>query len=310
MARPSHEVSARRETAVAARGARRPRLGTLAIALGLGGLLLVTLFGLRPGAAQPVPPASSAGTPETNRVAALRSPSAPASTPSSASPTTPTVPGATPEPTRSPRTGTENAPTPAPTPDPDAAPATAADFDVERQVIAMAFPLKEGHRYRYRDNFGDPREGHAEGYNHARVRRGDDLLRAHDGIDIYAATGTPVVAPFDGMVIDPATRWRPWIRERYGRTAAIVSSEPTSEGYAALLTHLEAVYVEPGQRVHRGEVIGTIGDSGNAEGGRPHLHFELRAPFHLTWEEVGEQRQIDAFNPYRSLRAADPKRSD
>jgi murein DD-endopeptidase MepM/ murein hydrolase activator NlpD len=199
------------------------------------------------------------------------------------------------------------APTPTPSRHPGAAPANAAEFELDSQVIPIEFPLKEGARYQYRDNFLDRREGEAYGYNHARIRRGDRLLRAHDGTDIYAAEGTPVVAPFDGVVIDPSARWEPWIPERYGRTAVIESTEPTSAGYTTILSHLAALFVEPGQVVHRGEVIGLVGATGNAEGGRPHLHFELRAPFALSWQQVGEDRLIDAFNPYPSLRAADPR---
>ena len=199
---------------------------------------------------------------------------------------------------------------PQPTHHPQAAPTSADDFAVDGQVVLMGFPLREDTRYRYRDNWGDLREGHAEGYNHAHSRRRGELLRAHDGIDIYAQQGEPVVSPFDGLAIDPRTRWQPWIRERYGRTAVLVSEEPSSAGYVALLSHLDQLWLEPGQRVRRGEVIGTVGNTGNAEGGPAHVHFELRAPFPLSWVEVGEQRLVDAFNPYPSLVAADPKRSD
>jgi murein DD-endopeptidase MepM/ murein hydrolase activator NlpD len=191
-----------------------------------------------------------------------------------------------------------------------AAPTSAKEFDLQGQVVDIEFPLKGEKRYRYRDNWADVRDGLAEHYNHAHSRHRGQLLRAHDGIDIYAELDEPVVAPFAGVVVDPATRWQPWIPERYGLTAAIVSTEPTSEGYTALLTHLDRLWVEPGQRVRRGEVLGTVGATGNAEGGPPHLHLELRAPFKLTWREVGEERQVDAFNPYPSLVAADRKRSD
>jgi murein DD-endopeptidase MepM/ murein hydrolase activator NlpD len=201
-------------------------------------------------------------------------------------------------------------PSPAPTRHPDAAPVSPDEFDLDGQVILIGFPLKEATRYRYRDNWLDPREGIAEDYNHAHARRGGRLLRAHDGIDIYARRGEPVVSPFDGLVIDPQIRWQPWDPERYGLAAVILSEEPTSDGYLALLTHLDRLWVEPGQRVRRGEVLGTIGATGNAEGGPPHLHFELRAPFALNWLQLGEERQVDAFNPYPSLVAADPKRSD
>jgi peptidoglycan LD-endopeptidase LytH len=177
-------------------------------------------------------------------------------------------------------------------------------------VIVIGFPMRADTRYRYRDNWGDPRSGGAEHYNHAHSREAGGLRRAHDGIDIYARRGEPVLAPFDGLVVEPASRWQPWIAERYGLTAVIVSEEELSADYIALLSHLDRLWVEPGQRVRRGEVIGTVGSTGNAEGGPPHVHFELRAPFLLTWTELGEERQIDAFNPYPSLVAADPNRSD
>jgi murein DD-endopeptidase MepM/ murein hydrolase activator NlpD len=235
-----------------------------------------------------------------SRAGAPSAPHAPASSPvrtAPASVTTPT-PAATPD------------ATPAPSRHPGAAPATAEEFDIEGQVIPITFPLKEGTRYQYRDNFLDSRVGEAFDYNHARLRRGNRLLRAHDGTDIYVPVGAPVVAPFEGVVIDPASRWQPWIPERYGKTAVIVSHDATSEGYTAILAHLDAVFVQPGQQVRAGEVIGLSGATGNAEGGRPHVHFELRAPFQLSWAQVGEDRSVDAFNPYPSLRAADPRAGD
>jgi murein DD-endopeptidase MepM/ murein hydrolase activator NlpD len=189
-----------------------------------------------------------------------------------------------------------------------AAPRSAAEFDLDRQVIDIAFPLQPTTRYRYRDNWGQLRPGKPETYNHLHSRRNGEARRAHDGIDIYARAGSPIVAPFAGTVVDPATRWQPWRRERYGRTVVIVSSEPRSEGYAAVLAHLERVFVAPGTVVRRGEVVGLAGNTGNAESSRTHLHFELRAPFLLAWPELGAERQVDAFNPYPSLLRADPKR--
>ena len=43
-------------------------------------------------------------------------------------------------------------------------------------------------------------------YNHAKPGAGGKLMRLHDGIDIYAPENEPVLAPFDGVVIDPATQ--------------------------------------------------------------------------------------------------------
>jgi murein DD-endopeptidase MepM/ murein hydrolase activator NlpD len=91
----------------------------------------------------------------------------------------------------------------------------------------------------------------------------------------------------------------------------IVSDEPETEGYMALFVHCDRVWVEAGQHVTRGQVVGTVGKSGNAEiqSVQSHLHFELRAPFLLDWTSRGEMNLVDAFNPYPSLARADPKRT-
>ena len=200
--------------------------------------------------------------------------------------------------------------TPTLTPIAGSAPMSAAEFDMQAQVIPMGFPLLRETRYQYRDNFLDPRDGQPDSYNHARVRTDGTVIRLHDGIDIYADEGEPLTAVFSGTVIDPSELWQPWDRDRYGRVVVIRSDEPQTLGYIALYAHAERVWVEPGMRVTRGQVLGAVGRTGNAEVQSilPHLHFELRAPFPLDWAEMGEDRQLDAFNPYPSLRAADPKR--
>ena len=199
--------------------------------------------------------------------------------------------------------------TPTPTPVAGAAPMTPTDFDLEAQVIPMGFPLLRETRYQYRDNFLDRRDGPPDTYNHARVRPDGAVVRLHDGIDIYADEGEPLRAVFGGTVIEPSALWQPWEPERYGRVVVIVSDEPQTRGYIALYAHADRVWVAVGDHVTRGQVLGTLGRTGNAEvqSIRSHLHFELRAPFELAWTSLGEDRQIDAFNPYPSLRAADPR---
>jgi murein DD-endopeptidase MepM/ murein hydrolase activator NlpD len=207
-------------------------------------------------------------------------------------------------------------PTPNTTPNttprpPGAAPDSPVGFDLTGQVVPMGFPLLPTTHYRYRDNFLDRRTGDPDPYNHQRVSAGGKHLRLHDGIDLYGAEGEPLVSPFSGTVIDPRSRWRPWIEGRYGGTIAIVSDDPLSEGYTAILVHADRVFVEPGAHVSLGQVVGTLGRTGNADSGQIHaqLHFELRAPFELDWTPLGEDRMVDAFNPYPSLVAADPKRN-
>jgi murein DD-endopeptidase MepM/ murein hydrolase activator NlpD len=223
-----------------------------------------------------------------------------------------------PSPTHQPPTST---PTPNPTPTassassggsttpvPNGAPTSAAAFDVHNQVIQIGFPLRSDTVYRYRDNWYERRAGAPDDYNHAKVGSNGQLVRLHDGIDIFAAEGEPVLSPFNGVVIDPATKWTPWHPQRYGLTVVIQSNEPQTNGYYAVLVHLSKVWVTIGEHVTRGQVIGALGRTGDAQMVQPQLHFELRAPFLIDWSAIGENRMVDAFNPYPSLVAADPKR--
>ncbi len=269
----------------------------VAVVLGGGSTLLAGQSGGASGSPGRTPQGSAPVSP-----APLASPTpAPSSSPLHSSVPTPTpaaTPADTPDPTESPAAS--------PPPDPNAAPHSADDFDLRNQVIDITFPLRPETHFHYRDNYLEPRAGPPDDYNHAKPRSDGRLRRLHDGIDIYGPEGEPVVAPFSGLVIDPATRWLPWEPNRYGLTVVIESDEPTSDGYTAVMVHLEKVWVDVGQRVSRGQVIGVLGRTGNAEEVKPQLHFELRAPFLIDWSPLGEDRRVDAFDPYPSLIAADP----
>src|SRR5688500_4233144 len=85
--------------------------------------------------------------------------------------------------------------------------------------------------------------------------------RRHQGVDMLAATGTPVVAPVDGVV-----------GHRTNRTGGLSYHLVAGDGTYYYGTHLSA-YGASGL-VAAGTVIGYVGDSGNARG-TPHLHFEI-----------------------------------
>ena len=173
----------------------------------------------------------------------------------------------------------------------------------------MLFPLSATSSYRFGDRWRIPRLGIVYPYNQIRgVGPGGVLLRAHDGVDLQVRVGTPVRAPFSGIVIDPRTLWKPWDPARYGNVIVIRSSEATSRGYTALLVHLSVQSVRLGDTVRRGQVVGRTGISGNAGETIPHLHFELRAPFQIEFHYAGVTRFLDDFDPLPSLLAADPKR--
>jgi len=187
------------------------------------------------------------------------------------------------------------------------APTSQAGFRVRATVVPMGFPLPARAHYSYGDGWRAPRVGVANAYNQIRrVTAAGTYLRAHDGLDLEVPTGTIVLAPFDGVVIDPRPLWRPWDPARYGRTIVIRSDEPTSPGYLVILAHLSRGSVSVGDRVRRGQVVGRTGRSGNAAGTVAHLHVELRAPFAIRYGYAGVIRRLDAFDAEPSLRAADP----
>ncbi len=270
----------------------------------LGGLGVMVILGAPAGSGTPTTPPATAPSLVAD-ASLIPSASTTASPAPSASPHQSAVPTATPEPSVAPSAD----PTPTPAPAAGAAPTSATGFDLHAQVIDIGFPLRSDTTSHYRDNWLDRRPGPPDDYNHARVGTKGDLVRLHDGIDIYAPEAEPVLSPFDGVVIDPATRWSPWEPDRYGLTVVVESDEPTSPGYTAVLVHLDRVWVDVGQHVTRGQVIGDLGKTGNAENVRPQLHFELRAPFLIDWSALGENRLVDAFNPYPSLVASDPSRA-
>lgn len=108
--------------------------------------------------------------------------------------------------------------------------------------------------------------------------------RTHKGNDLFAPRGTPVVAVTDGTV-------RLRSNSLGGIVAYLVGAEATY--YYA---HLDgyAPGISTGQRVTRGTAIGYVGNTGNAIGTSPHLHFQLHP---------GGGSPV---NPYPTLRAACP----
>ncbi|AHB88077.1 peptidase M23B [Thermosynechococcus sp. NK55a] len=89
--------------------------------------------------------------------------------------------------------------------------------------------------------------------------------RFHSGTDLGAPQGTPVLAVFDGRVVESN-----WLGG-YGLT--VILQHPP-EPHQTLYAHLSQTFVNPGQWVKQGDVIGLVGSTGNATG--PHLHFEIQ----------------------------------
>ena len=88
----------------------------------------------------------------------------------------------------------------------------------------------------------------------------------HQGTDLFAAAGTPVRAPFDGVV--------KFGDEPVGGLAAYVTMPDHTYFYSAHLSAL-AAGLTTGSTVIQGDVVGFVGDTGDAKGGAPHAHFEI-----------------------------------
>lgn len=90
--------------------------------------------------------------------------------------------------------------------------------------------------------------------------------RTHEGVDIFAKKGTPVVAPTRGTI------------SRVGNSrlgGKVVWMYDQKRGHSYYFAHLDSQYVFPGQNVKPGDVIGTVGNTGNARYTPPHLHFGI-----------------------------------
>jgi hypothetical protein len=100
-------------------------------------------------------------------------------------------------------------------------------------------------------NFGDPRGGGA---------------RTHEGLDIMAPKGAYIVSPTEAVVTGVGSG------ENSGKY--VYTANPGGERLAYM--HLDSIAVKSGDVLKAGDLIGTVGNTGNASGGAPHLHFEIR----------------------------------
>ena len=90
--------------------------------------------------------------------------------------------------------------------------------------------------------------------------------RSHEGIDIFAARGTPIQSTTQGIVRKVGKN------NLGGRVVVIVGPGGAGHYYAHLEDYADIV---PNDWVNAGDIIGYVGDSGNAKGTPPHVHYGI-----------------------------------
>lgn len=114
----------------------------------------------------------------------------------------------------------------------------------------LSFPVAGRDSRAIKSFFGDPRSGGQ---------------RRHEGVDIFAPRGTAAVAADRGIVT----------RVGENRLGGRVVWMQTAGGLSLYYAHLEEQEVRTGERVSAGEVLGRVGNTGNARDTPPHLHFSI-----------------------------------
>lgn len=98
----------------------------------------------------------------------------------------------------------------------------------------------------------------------------DGGKRKHRGIDIFAKKGTAVVAIENGVITS---------REETKLGGKVLWLRPAGAWWRAYYAHLDTQLVKEGDRVFKGQVIGTVGNTGNARTTPAHLHFGIYTLF-------------------------------
>jgi len=138
--------------------------------------------------------------------------------------------------------------------------------DMERILAEKARKQKARNHYSMADvdvDFLRPVEGIGTGsFGRRRVFNGQKR-RPHSGMDIAADTGTPVIAPSAGRVIETGDFF-------FSGNLVYIDH---GQGLISLFAHLSEIDVSLGEQVEKGQLIGKVGATGRVTG--PHLHWSL-----------------------------------
>ena len=126
----------------------------------------------------------------------------------------------------------------------------------------------------------------------------DGCSRLHEGLDIFAQSGTPLVSSADGFVSQKL------VGELSGISVEITDDAGVQYFYAHMSAWAEGI--EVGQRVTTGQLLGYMGNTGNAISTPPHLHYEIQPggipappkPHVDQWIELAELKAQQLVSKY------------
>ncbi len=117
----------------------------------------------------------------------------------------------------------------------------------------------------------------------------------HKGIDIFAPKGTDLLSASDGIVIYTGKL------SLGGNVIAVLGAKWHIHYYA----HLERIQIQKGQWLQAGQVMGSVGDSGNAKGKPAHVHYSIMSllPYIWHWGSSAPQawKKMFYLNPSQRL---------
>lgn len=151
-----------------------------------------------------------------------------------------------------------------------------AEFDFKYDVVVSYLKEVEVHVHELDQHLLDkdsflrstptlmPANGHLTSNYGPRMSPYAGRIKMHEGLDIGASTGTPIVAPADGVITFSGAK------PGFGNFVQI----DHGYGVETIFGHASTLSVKKGQKVFRGDKIATVGNTGYSTG--PHVHYEVR----------------------------------
>ena len=117
----------------------------------------------------------------------------------------------------------------------------------------------------------------------------------HKGVDIFCNKGTAVLSPVSGLII----------KKNYGTVAGNYVYILGPKWRVYYFAHMDTTFVHTFRYISRSDTIGKVGNSGNAVGKPPHLHYSIETIFPYAWlyekQTIEGWKKMFYLNPVKYL---------